>query len=295
METFDLKAFNRDLRQQIAEKALETKPTLVIFQVGNNPASNIYVRNKIKACQECNIKVEHIQLVEDTDMDGLLYHIGSANADPQVTGIIVQMPLPKHLDPLEVCKAINPNKDVDGFNPINVGRHALGERRCFIPATVKGISSLLIYLEYEGISNLLGTGANCVIIGRSNIVGKPMAYEMINYFGFTTTICSSHTPKEELIKLVHNADIIICAVGKPNFLNFDYFYNEEVCERERLPIVIDVGINRLENGKVVGDCDYDNIKDSCAYITPVPGGVGPLTISGLLYNVAYYKDYQNRM
>lgn len=280
-----------EIKAEIEDKDLN--PLLVIIQVGNNPASDIYVRNKIKACEKCNIKVEHICLPEDVKEYTLLEIINICNLHnsstynsisvgaidfilkDKVSGIIVQMPLPGHIDPLKVCKAIDPNKDVDGFNPINVGKLLVGEDG-FVPATVLGISKLLEELHPIEWYN----GKNCVIIGRSNIVGKPMAIKMINDFNCTTTVCNSHTDESSLIWNIQSADIVICAVGKSNFLTSHHFFN---CIHQ--PIVIDVGINRLENRKVVGDCDYEAVKDYCSYITPVPGSVGPMTICGLMMNV----------
>lgn len=293
MEDFNIKEFNKSVREQIAKKALETNPYLVIVQVGDNPASNIYVRNKIKACEECNIKVKLDKYPEDIEEQKLINIVASYSYGiNDITGVIVQMPLPKHISEAKICEAINPAKDVDGFHPTNVGRHAIGEKT-FVPATVKGVSSLITNLVADGIIGQTA-GKNCVIIGRSNIVGKPMAIEMINKFSCTTIVCNSRTPLEELRELCWNADIIICAIGKPNFIDKKFFVNQESEITDRHPVVIDVGINRLDNGKITGDCDYEGIKDYCTYITPVPGGVGPLTITGLLHNTAYYKDYNTK-
>jgi len=241
--------------------------TLAVIQVGDNPASSVYVRNKEKACEYCGIKSLIINAKEDVEQEYLLALIENLNADESIDGILVQLPLPEHIDESVVLRAIAPEKDVDGFHPVNVGKLMLGEDT-FVPCTAKGIIRLLDYY------NIPIEGKRCCVIGRSNIVGKPVAIELMKRNG-TVNICHSKT------KFLDNhtdwADIIVCAIGKPNFINRKYVsYNDQV--------IIDVGIHRLEDGSLCGDVDFEDVKDIVGAITPVPNGVGSVTVSMLMEN-----------
>jgi methylenetetrahydrofolate dehydrogenase (NADP+)/methenyltetrahydrofolate cyclohydrolase len=262
-----------DLKQEIAEfyAGKGVRPKLAIILVGNDPASKIYVTNKIKAAKTVGIDIE-LRGFDDTISEGkLLKEIKDLNSDREVSGIIVQLPLPKHISRAAVVAAIDPDKDVDGFHPLNVGRLYSGiDGGGFTPCTAIGCLELIKRSE----PNLQGKHA--VVIGRSNIVGRPLAALLLKEH-CTVTICHSKTT--DLAKITSKADIVISAVGKPKFLTAEYFNSES--------IVIDVGINRLsyEDGyKLIGDVNFDNVKNKVKYITPVPGGVGPMTIAFLLMN-----------
>ena len=259
-----------------AEK-FKTKPKLAVILVGNDQASKIYVRNKSKACEEVGIEYEEHVLEETTKMGDLLGLIEKLNSDDSINGILLQAPLPKHLEINRAFEKISPIKDVDGFNPINVGKLLIGEDT-FISCTPYGIIKMLE--EY----NIPIQGKNAVVVGRSNIVGKPLAQCLLNK-NATVTICHSKT--ENLINYTRNADILISAVGKANLITADMVKEGAT--------VIDDGMNRNNNGKLCGDVDFENVKEIARYITPVPGGVGPMTITMLMNNVIKAYKMQNNI
>lgn len=259
-----------------AEK-FKTKPKLAVILVGNDQASKIYVRNKSKACEEVGIEYEEHVLEETTKMGDLLGLIEKLNSDDSINGILLQAPLPKHLEINRAFEKISPIKDVDGFNPINVGKLLIGEDT-FISCTPYGIIKMLE--EY----NIPIQGKNAVVVGRSNIVGKPLAQCLLNK-NATVTICHSKT--ENLSNYTENADILISAVGKANLITADMVKEGAT--------VIDVGMNRNNNGKLCGDVDFENVKEIARYITPVPGGVGPMTITMLMNNVIKAYKMQNNI
>lgn len=262
------KKIRLDLKKEVEKLNKENIfPKLAVIMVGNDKASQVYVKNKSKACDEIGIEYEEYLLPEETKQEELLNLIETLNRNEKIHGILLQSPIPKHLNIEKAFQTINPEKDVDGFNPLNVGKLALGHDT-FISCTPHGIIKMLE--EY----NIKIEGANVVIIGRSNIVGKPLAQCMLAKHA-TITICHSKTKNIE--EITKNADIIIAALGKPKFLKQDMV--------KQGAVVIDVGINRTEQGKLIGDTDYENLKDKVSYITPVPGGVGPMTIAMLMYNV----------
>lgn len=249
-------------------------PKLAIIMVGNSPASQIYVRNKIKACSYCNMESELIHLEETVTMEELLEIINNLNNDESVNGIIAQLPLPKHLNEQLVIDSISPDKDVDGFSLINKGKLFCGIPS-FTPATPQGIISILEEYDIEI------AGKNAVVIGRSNIVGKPMGQLLLNK-NATVTICHSKT--KNLKEITKQADILVVAIGKANFVTADMVKEGAT--------VIDVGINRIDE-KLYGDVDYEQVKDIAGYITPVPGGVGPMTITTLLEHTVKAFRLQN--
>ena len=235
-------------------------PGLAVIIVGNDPASAIYVRNKNKACAEVGIYSEVIELPEITEESELLNIISVLNMREDIDGILVQLPLPMHIKAENVINAISPDKDVDAFHPVNVGKLVIGKYK-FAPCTPSGVMDISI------------EGKECVVIGRSNIVGKPMALLML-HAGATVTVCHSHTVNLE--EVCRSADILVSAVGKADFVNTDMVKEGAV--------VVDVGINRGADGKISGDVDFESVYPKASHITPVPGGVGPMTISMLLYN-----------
>lgn len=256
-----------ELKQEVAAlKASGRECALAVIQVGNDPASSVYVRNKKKACEYIGIRSLSYELDENTSEDELLALIDKLNADPSVHGILCQLPLPKHMDEDKVINRISPEKDVDGFHPQNVGALVIGQQG-FVSCTPAGIIQLLKR------SNIQMEGKHCVVIGRSNIVGKPMALLMLRE-NATVTICHSRT--RNLKELCKEADILIVAIGKPQFITADYVKEGAV--------VIDVGIHRDENNKLCGDVKYDDVEPVASAITPVPGGVGPMTIAMLMHN-----------
>ena len=267
-----------DLRNNIA--AFKDKngvtPSLAVILVGSNPASMVYVRNKHKACLDVGIESIQIELPDSISEDELLAKIDELNADTSVNGILVQFPLPSHIDENKVTQRIDPSKDVDAFHPINQGRILMGSYD-FLPCTPAGIISLIDYY------NISIAGKNCVVIGRSNIVGKPMALLLTERHG-TVTLCHSKT--RNLKEICLGADIIVVAIGRAEFLTADMVKPGAV--------VIDVGINRLENGKLVGDVAFNQVSEVASYITPVPGGVGPMTITTLLKNTLLAAKLQNK-
>lgn len=247
---------------------------LAVIIVGEDPASKVYVANKKKACEALGIISEEYALPETTTQEELLALIDELNHKKSINGILCQLPLPKHLDEQAVINAILPEKDVDAFHPTNVGKIMLGEYD-FVPCTPAGIMEML---QYENIDI---EGKTCVVIGRSNIVGKPMGMLLLHKNG-TVTICHSRT--KNLSEVCKNADILVAAVGRPNFVTADMVKEGAV--------VIDVGINRVD-GKLVGDVDFEAVKDKCSAITPVPGGVGPMTIAMLMQNTLTAAKKQN--
>ncbi len=249
---------------------LKTKginPKLAVIMVGNDKASEVYVRNKSKACNEIGIEFEEFLMPEETKREELLNLIKDLNERKDVNGILLQSPIPKHLDIREAFNAIDYRKDVDGFHPINVGKLAIGEES-FVSCTPAGVMKML---EEYGINP---EGKRAVVIGRSNIVGKPLSQLFLNA-NATVTICHSRT--QNIKEIAKEADILVAALGKPKFVTAEMVKPGAV--------VIDVGINRNEEGKIVGDVDYEHVEPIVSYITPVPGGVGPMTIAMLMCNV----------
>ena len=256
-----------DLRKEteaLKEKGINSGLAVII--VGDDPASRVYVNNKKKACEECGFYSEEYALPKETTEEELLKLIDTLNNKKEINGILVQLPLPKGIDSEKVLLSILPEKDVDAFHPQNVGKIMTGDYD-FLPCTPAGIMEML---KYE---NIEVEGKTCVVIGRSNIVGKPMSMLLLHKNG-TVTICHSKT--KNLKEVCRSADILVAAVGRPNFVTEDMVKDGAV--------VIDVGINRLESGKLCGDVDFENVKEKASYITPVPGGVGPMTIATLMQN-----------
>ena len=239
---------------------------LAVIRVGGNAASSVYVRNKEKACEYCGIESKKWELSGLTSEEELLELIYKLNNDNCINGILVQLPLPKHINEHKVLQAIDPEKDVDGFHEINTGKLMIGEDT-FVPCTAKGIIELL------KANDIPIEGQNCVVVGRSNIVGKPTAMELLHNNG-TVTVCHSKT--KNLKHICRSDDILVCAIGKPKFFNKDYISPGAV--------VIDVGIHRQEDGTLCGDVDFEDVKDIVSAITPVPGGVGPMTVAMLMKN-----------
>lgn len=254
-----------NLKEEVSK--LEVKPKLAVIMVGNDKASEVYVRNKSKACDEIGIGFEEFLLEENAQREELLNLIQELNLRKDIHGILLQSPIPKHLDIREAFNAIDYRKDVDGFHPINVGKLSIGED-CFVSCTPAGVIKMLE--EY----NIEVEGKNAVVIGRSNIVGKPLVQCLLNR-NATVTVCHSKTKNIE--EIANQADILIAALGKPKFVTANMVKEGAV--------VIDVGINRNEEGKLVGDVDFENVEPISSYITPVPGGVGPMTIAMLMSNV----------
>lgn len=251
--------------RQFTEEYNKT-PGLAVVIVGSDPASEVYVRNKHKACAEVGMYSEVHTLPEETTEEELLSLVDKLNADEKINGILVQLPLPKHLDSEKVILRINPEKDVDAFHPQNVGKIMIGNYS-FLPCTPAGVMELLKYY------NIDVCGKHCVIIGRSNIVGKPQAMLMLKE-NATVTVCHSRTVN--LAEITKQADILVAAVGKANFVTPDMV--------KAGAVVVDVGINRNADGKLCGDVDFASVEPLVSYITPVPGGVGPMTITMLLQN-----------
>ncbi len=261
-----------EMRKKIAAEAAEFSqrsgivPGLAVIIVGGDPASRVYVSNKKRASLEAGFYSEVIELPGEIEREALLLTIAQLNRDPRIHGILVQLPLPAHLDPGEVILAIDPQKDVDAFNPYNTGLIMSGGYR-FLPCTPAGVMAML---DYSGISV---EGKECVVVGRSNIVGKPMAMLLLEANG-TVTICHSRT--KNLGEVCRRADILVSAVGIPGIIRADMVKPGAV--------VIDVGINRLPDGRLAGDVDFEGVKNVASHISPVPGGVGPMTITMLLKN-----------
>ena len=271
MKILDGKAVSLKVKESVKVRADELKkfgvePTLAVVLVGEDKASQTYVRAKEKACNEYGIKSVAHRLSENTTQNELLALINVLNLDDSIHGILVQLPLPKHIDTNVVLAAIDPRKDVDGFHAVNVGKLVSGLDG-FVPCTPLGVMEIL--KEY-GIDV---AGLNAVVIGRSNIVGKPMANLLLNA---SATVTVTHSKTKNLKEICKNADLIVAAIGKPFFLKANMVKDGAV--------VVDVGINRLDDGRLVGDVDFDEVAPKCSYITPVPGGVGPMTIAMLLNN-----------
>ncbi|WP_303145175.1 bifunctional methylenetetrahydrofolate dehydrogenase/methenyltetrahydrofolate cyclohydrolase FolD [uncultured Ruminococcus sp.] len=277
------KAVSAALRTQIREETAALRenhgihPGLAVVLVGNDPASQIYVRNKQKACEEVGFRAFEYRLNENSTQEQLLDLIRVLNKDDKVHGILVQLPLPKHIDEQTVILTIAPEKDVDAFHPMNVGRIMIGNYE-FLPCTPAGVMELI---DSTGVDL---NGANCVVVGRSNIVGKPMAMLLLHR-NATVTICHSRT--RNLAEVCAGADILVSAVGKPHFIRADMIKDGAV--------VIDVGMNHDENGKLCGDVEFAEVEPKASYITPVPGGVGPMTITMLLKNTLHAAKLMNHL
>ncbi len=267
-QIIDGKAISAQIKDELKQKVADEKikATLAVIQVGNDPASTVYVGNKKKACEYIGIGSKSFELPEETTQEELLQLIDRLNADSEINGILVQLPVPKHINDKEVINRISPEKDVDGFNPVSVGNLCIGQKG-FVSCTPAGIIELLVR---SGISI---EGKECVVIGRSNIVGKPMALLLLAN-NATVTVCHSRT--KDLKSICKRADILVAAVGKPKMITSEYVKEGAV--------VIDVGIHRMDNGKLCGDVDYDDVYEHTSAITPVPGGVGPMTIAMLMVN-----------
>lgn len=258
-------------------KNKQINPKLAVIMVGDDLASKVYVRNKSKACEDVGIKYKEYLLSSNTKQKELIELIEKLNQDKTINGILLQSPIPANLDINEAFRTISPQKDVDGFNPVNVGKLVLNQDT-FVSCTPYGIMKM--FEKY----NIDLTGKNVVILGRSNIVGKPLMHCCLNK-NATVTVCHSKT--QNLAQKAKEADILISAIGKAQFVTADMVKENAV--------VIDVGINRLENGKITGDVDFENVKEKASYITPVPGGVGPMTIAMLMNNVIKATKRQNGM
>ena len=266
------KEVSQHIRGEVAKGTAELKektgitPGLAAVLVGEDPASEIYVRNKRKACTEAGMYSEEHKLPTETTEEELLALVDKLNNDPNIHGILVQLPLPDHIDDTKVLRSVSPDKDVDGFHPYNVGLLVEGNPR-FISCTPHGIIKMLEYYDIDI------KGKEAVVVGRSNIVGKPVAMLLLHRHA-TVTVCHSRT--QDLPGVTRRADILVAAIGRANFITADMVKDGAV--------VIDVGINRNEEGKLTGDVDFEPVSEKASYITPVPGGVGPMTISMLLWN-----------
>ncbi len=281
MEIIDGKKLAKTTRENLRLEVEELKenginPKLAVIMVGNNSASQIYVRNKSRACDEVGIEFEEYLLPTTTEQSELLNLIDKLNKQEDINGILLQSPIPDGLDINEAFRKISPEKDVDGFHPVNVGKLVLGQDT-FVSCTPYGI--MRMFEAY----NIDLEGKNAVVIGRSNIVGKPMSHCLLNK-NATVTICHSRT--KNLAEITKRADILVAAIGKAEFVKPDMVKEGAV--------VIDVGINRTEEGKLKGDVDFENVSKKASYITPVPGGVGPMTIAMLMNNVVKAAKMQNK-
>ncbi|MBE5863199.1 MAG: bifunctional methylenetetrahydrofolate dehydrogenase/methenyltetrahydrofolate cyclohydrolase FolD [Lachnospiraceae bacterium] len=277
----DGKAISTQIKDELKEAVAQMKAKgitlcLAVIQVGADPASCVYVRNKKKACEYIGIESLSYELPEETTQEELLGIIKELNARKDVNGILVQLPLPKGLDEEKILDAIDPLKDVDGFHPMNVGNLSIG-RKGFVSCTPAGVIQLL---KRSGISI---EGKECVVVGRSNIVGKPMSMLLLRENGTVTT---AHSRTKNLQEVTKRADILVAAVGKPRMITADYVKEGAV--------VIDVGIHRNEDNKLCGDVDYESVAPKCSAITPVPGGVGPMTIAMLMKNCVESYSLQNQ-
>ena len=267
----DGKQISLDIKNELKEKVAKYKEqgieiTLAVVKVGNDPASAVYVRNKEKACEYVGINSKTLALPEETTEEELLNVVKELNEDKNVNGILVQLPLPKHIDGSKVLLTIDSTKDVDGFHPVNVGKMVIGEDT-FLPCTPAGIIEMIKRTDIDI------EGKECVVIGRSNIVGKPMAMLMLKE---NATVTIAHSRTKGLKEVTKRADIIVAAIGKAKFVTADYVKEGAV--------VIDVGMDRDENGKLCGDVDFESVSKVASAITPVPGGVGPMTVTMLLVN-----------
>lgn len=265
----DGKTLAEEILQKCRKKAEKMHPALAVILVGDDPASQIYVTNKKKSCEKAGVNSVEILFSKEVSEDELLEKIAELNADPEITAFIVQMPLPAHIDAQKIIDAIAPEKDADGFHPQNIGNVLLG-REYLPPATPAGIIALLEKYNIEI------SGKKAVVVGRSNTVGKPIATMLLNR-GATTTICHSKT--KNLAQETRAADILVIAIGKPKCITADMVKDGAV--------VIDVGIHRLETGKLCGDTDFEEIQKKVSFLTPVPGGVGPMTVASLVQNTIF--------
>ena len=283
MQIIDGKKVSAEVKERVRQQTLQLKndynitPGLAVVIVGDDLASRVYVNNKKKACEVVGFKSEEYALPAKTTQEELLDLVKTLNTKEDINGILVQLPLPKHLDDKAVIEAIDPKKDVDAFHAVNVGKIMLGEYD-FLPCTPAGVMEMLHSYDIPV------EGKECVVIGRSNIVGKPMGMLLLHENG-TVTICHSRT--KNLAEVCRRADILVAAVGIPKFVKADMVKDGAV--------VIDVGMDRDENGKLCGDVDFENVKDKCSFITPVPGGVGPMTISTLMKNTLKACKLQNNI
>jgi methylenetetrahydrofolate dehydrogenase (NADP+)/methenyltetrahydrofolate cyclohydrolase len=291
-ELIDGVAIARSVREQVARDVARLaaeglRPGLAVVLVGDDPASAVYVRSKGKACEEAGIHSVTIRLPAETTQEELLAQVDALNADPAIHGILVQMPLPRHIDSDAIIRRIRPDKDVDGFHPVNVGKNLIGERDGFVPCTPAGVQELLVR------SGVKTRGAECVIVGRSNIVGKPMMALMVqSHEGANSTVTVCHSATRDLALHVGRAEILIVAAGKPRMITGDMLRPGAV--------VIDVGINRVDDPsaprgyRLVGDVDFESAREVASLITPVPGGVGPMTIAMLLRNTVKAAEQMER-
>jgi len=277
----DGKKISQDIKDELKKEVEELSqkniiPGLAVILVGNDPASKVYVNNKKKACEYIGIKSFSYELPQETTEEELLNLIDVLNKTKEVNGILVQLPLPEHINESKILLSIDPIKDVDCFHPYNVGLISIGKMDGFLPCTPAGIIELIKR------SNIEIEGKNCVVVGRSNIVGKPVSQLLLSHNG-TVTTCHSRT--KELAKICQEADLLVAAIGKPQFIKADMVKEGS--------ILIDVGVNRLDNGKLCGDIDFEGCKDKALAITPVPGGVGPMTIAMLMKNCVKAALMQN--
>jgi methylenetetrahydrofolate dehydrogenase (NADP+)/methenyltetrahydrofolate cyclohydrolase len=292
-ELIDGAAVARSVREQVASDVARlvaegVRPGLAVVLVGDDPASAVYVRSKGRACEEAGIHSVTIRLPAETSQEELLAQVDALNADDAIHGILVQMPLPRQLDADAIIRRIRPDKDVDGFHPVNVGKNLIGERDGFVPCTPAGVQELLVRSGVET------RGAECVIVGRSNIVGKPMLALMIqSRAGANSTVTLCHSATRDLAAHVGRAEILIVATGRPAMITGDMIRPGAV--------VIDVGINRVEDAsaargyRLVGDVDFDSAREVASLLTPVPGGVGPMTIAMLLRNTVKAAEQMERV
>lgn len=282
MQIIDGKAVSKAVKEQVKAECQELKkkgvvPGLAVIIVGEDPASQVYVRNKERACEECDFYSVKYALPESTTQDELNALVDELNNDPKINGILCQLPLPKHLDDKEVINRIAPIKDVDAFHPVNVGAIMIGDYN-FLPCTPAGVMELIHSTGVEI------SGKKAVVMGRSNIVGKPMAMLLLHE---NATVEIVHSRTQNLKDVTKTADILVAAIGKAKFVTADMVKDGAV--------VIDVGMDRDENGKLCGDVDFEDVKDKASFITPVPGGVGPMTISMLMRNTLTAAKLQNNI
>lgn len=281
-QIIDGKLVSKEVRQRVAQETAELKkkgvtPGLAVIIVGDDPASQVYVRNKEKACEEVGFYSEKFALPAETTQEELNALVKELNSRKEISGILCQLPLPKHLDDKEVINLIDPLKDVDAFHPVNVGAIMIGDYN-LLPCTPAGVMELIHHTGVEI------SGKKAVVMGRSNIVGKPMAMLLLHE---NATVEITHSKTENLKEITKSADILVAAIGKPKFVTADMVKDGAV--------VIDVGMDRDENGKLCGDVDFENVKEKCSFITPVPGGVGPMTISMLMQNTLTAAKIQNNI
>ena len=282
MQIIDGKAVSKAVKEQVKKECDELKtkgitPGLAVIIVGDDPASQVYVRNKERACEECGFYSVKYALPAETTQEELNALVDELNGDDKINGILCQLPLPSHLDDKEVINRIDPIKDVDAFHPVNVGAIMIGDYN-FLPCTPAGVMELI---HSTGVDV---TGKKAVVIGRSNIVGKPQAMLLLHE---NATVEITHSRTVDLPSVTKTADILVAAIGKAKFVTADMVKDGAV--------VIDVGMNRDENGKLCGDVDFENVKDKCSFITPVPGGVGPMTIAMLMRNTLTAAKIQNNI